>query len=112
MSQYRLNAYEIMWLFVFFDLPVTTKKERKLATAFRKMLEKDGFSMMQFSVYTRHCASRESADVHVKRVKQKIPEKGQVSIMMITDKQYGDIYNFWGKKSMALPDTPKQLELF
>jgi CRISPR-associated protein Cas2 len=112
MSQYRLNAYEIMWLFVFFDLPVTTKKERKLATAFRKMLEKDGFSMMQFSVYTRHCASRESADVHVKRVKQKIPEKGQVSIMMITDKQYGDIYNFWGKKSKALPDTPKQLELF
>jgi CRISPR-associated protein Cas2 len=112
MSQYRLNAYEIMWLFVFFDLPVTTKKERKLATAFRKMLEKDGFSMMQFSVYTRHCASRESADVHVKRVKQKIPEKGQVSIMMITDKQYGDIYNFWGKKSKVLPDTPKQLELF
>ncbi len=112
MSQYRLNAYEIMWLFVFFDLPVTTKKERKLATAFRKMLENDGFTMMQYSVYTRHCASRESADVHVKRVKQKIPEKGQVSIMMITDKQYGDIYNFWGKKSKALPGTPKQLELF
>lgn len=112
MTQNRLNAYEIMWLFVFFDLPVTSKKERKLAGGFRKMLEKDGFSMMQFSVYTRHCASRESAGVHIKRVKQKIPEKGHVSIMMITDKQYGDIYNFWGKKSKALPETPKQLELF
>jgi len=112
MSDNRLNAYEIMWLFVFFDLPVTTRKERKLATNFRKMLEKDGFNMMQFSVYTRHCASRESADVHVRRVRLNIPEAGHVSIMMITDKQYGDIFNFWGRKSRPLPETPKQLELF
>ncbi len=79
MTHFRLNAYEIMWLFVFFDLPVTTKRERKLATGFRKMLEKDGFAMMQYSVYNRHCASRESANVHVKRVKRSIPEKGQVT---------------------------------
>lgn len=37
-----------MWLFVFFDLPVATKKQRKEATRFRKSLEKDGFTMMQF----------------------------------------------------------------
>ena len=60
MTEYRLNAYHIMWLFVFFDLPVSTKKEMKAAALFRKNLEKDGFSMMQFSVYIRHCASRES----------------------------------------------------
>jgi CRISPR-associated protein Cas2 len=101
-----------MWLFVFFDLPVGTKKERKEAAGFRKKLEKDGFSMMQFSVYTRHCASRESADVHIKRTKSFIPEKGQVSILMITDKQYGDIFNFWGRESKPLGPIPKQLELF
>ena len=50
MTEYRLNAYHIMWLFVFFDLPVSTKKEMKAAALFRKNLEKDGFSMMQFSV--------------------------------------------------------------
>lgn len=66
MTEYRLNAYHIMWLFVFFDLPVSTKKEMKAAALFRKNLEKDGFSMMQFSVYIRHCASRERA---LKRVK-------------------------------------------
>ena len=54
MTEDRLNAYHIMWLFVFFDLPVTTKKEMKAASLFRKNLEKDGFSMMQFSVYIRH----------------------------------------------------------
>ncbi len=56
MTEIRLNAYHIMWLFVFFDLPVTTKIERKTAARFRKDLMKDGFTMMQFSVYIRHCA--------------------------------------------------------
>ena len=112
MAQVRLNAYHIMWLFVFFDLPVTTKKERRQATRFRKDLLNDGFSMMQFSVYIRHCASKESAEVHIKRVKDFIPEKGQVSILTVTDKQYGDISNYWGKKSDPMPDGPKQLEMF
>lgn len=109
-----------MWLFVFFDLPVTTKKERKAATLFRKNLEKDGFAMMQFSVYIRHCASRESMDVHVKRVKGLMPEAGRVSMLSVTDKQYGDMYNFWGKpKSVSKSKIgqkdigqPVQLELF
>jgi CRISPR-associated protein Cas2 len=101
-----------MWLFVFFDLPVETKKERKAATRFRKDLMKDGFTMMQFSVYTRHCPSKENAEVHIKRVKSFIPEKGQVSILRITDKQYGEIINYWGAKESPLAPTPQQLELF
>ncbi len=101
-----------MWLFVFFDLPVTSKPERKKAARFRKDLMQDGFTMLQFSVYIRHCASRESADVHVKRVKALIPDKGQVSILSVTDKQYGEIINYWGVKASPLQEGPKQLELF
>lgn len=112
MDQARLNAYHIMWLFVFFDLPVTLKKDRKAAARFRKDLLKDGFGMMQFSVYNRHYASKESAEVHVRRVKRMIPEKGQVSILQVTDKQYGGIINYWGKKSTPMPEGPRQLELF
>lgn len=112
MEHNRLNAYHIMWLFVFFDLPVTLKMDRKAASRFRKDLLKDGFSMMQFSVYNRHCASKESASVHVKRVKGLMPKRGQVSILQVTDKQYGNIMNYWGKKSDPLPEGPKQLELF
>lgn len=108
----RLNAYRIMWLFVFFDLPTTTKKERKNAARFRKDLEKDGFTMMQFSVYIRHCPSKENRDVHVERIKTAVPEVGMVSILSVTDKQYGDIINMWGKKQESLPGTPLQLELF
>ena len=113
MSENRLNAYHIMWLFVFFDLPVVTKKERKIAAFFRKNLMKDGFVMLQFSVYIRHCASKESQAVHVKRVKGIVPETGMVSILSVTDKQYGDIINFWGKeKKKKVPTEPLQLEFF
>lgn len=112
MSENRINAYRVMWLFVFFDLPVTTKKERKDATQFRKSLEKDGFSMMQFSVYVRHCASKENMDVHIKRVQLAIPPTGLVSILSVTDKQFSEIKNFYGKVEKAKLAVPQQLELF
>ncbi len=101
-----------MWLFVFFDLPTNTKKERKAAARFRKDLLTDGFTMMQYSVYTRHCASSESADVHQRRIEDNVPSAGQVSILRITDKQYGNIINFWGKLDKPLEPAPQQLELF
>ncbi len=90
----------------------------KAAALFRKNLEKDGFSMMQFSVYIRHCGSKESLDVHVKRIKALLPETGRVSVLSVTDKQYGNVYNFWGKprnvskiKEKTIGE-PVQLELF
>ncbi len=112
MEQLRLNAYHIMWLFVYFDLPTSTKKERRAASQFRKKLLQDGFTMMQFSVYTRHCASKESLDVHVKRVESFIPEFGSVSLLRITDKQYGDMINFIGVSKQESKNQPLQLELF
>jgi len=112
MKHSRINAYRIMWLFVFFDLPVTKKKDRRAATRFRKRLLKDGFSMMQYSVYTRHCASRESAKVHTKRIKGFVPPKGHVTLFSITDKQYSNILNFWGEKREPMDRPPPQLEMF
>lgn len=112
MKHIRLNAYQIMWLFIFFDLPVTTKTRRKRATRFRNSLLKDGFTMMQYSVYTRHCASRQSMNVHIKRVKGFVPPEGHVSILKVTDKQYGRIDNFWGKKTKPVEKPPPQLEMF
>lgn len=113
MSEVRLNAYHIMWLFVFFDLPVMTKKERKEAASFRKNLMKDGFVMLQYSVYIRHCASYQSQEVHVKRLKAIVPDTGMVSILCVTDKQYGDIVNYYGKeKKKKTHQVPVQLELF
>ena len=108
----ELNGYRIMWLFVFFDLPTETKKDRKNASGFRNNLLKDGFTMMQYSVYIRHCASGESADVHEKRIYKLLPPLGKVSVLRITDKQFGNIQNFWGKMEVPKAPQPTQLELF
>jgi len=108
----RLSEYRIMWVLVFFDLPTETKKERKDYTQFRKKLMDDGFSMFQFSIYTRHCPSAENAQVHIKRVKNALPALGQVGILCITDKQFGSIELFIGKKEEKLKPPSQQLELF
>lgn len=108
----RLNAYRVMWTMVMYDLPTETKKDRRAAALFRKNLLKDGFSMFQFSMYIRHSASSENADVHKKRVKYSLPEHGAVGILQITDKQFGEIEIFYGAKLQDKPDVPQQLELF
>jgi len=108
----RFSEYRIMWVLVFFDLPTTTKKERKDAARFRKDIMGDGFTMFQFSIYIRHCASSENAAVHVRRVKSYLPEYGKVGILTITDKQFGNIQLFYGQKAKPTQSPNLQLELF
>ncbi len=112
MNSDRLNAYRIMWVLVMFDLPTETKQDRKNASKFRTDMLKDGFTMFQFSMYLRHCPSRENADVHVKRVKKRLPPKGHVGILVITDKQFGMMEIFRGKEADKPPVGAQQLELF
>lgn len=97
---------------VFFDLPTETKKDRKIYAKFRKDILADGFNMFQFSIYLRHCASKENADVHIKRVKTILPPKGHVGIMCVTDKQFGMMEIFRGKEPLETPPVAQQLELF
>ncbi len=108
----RFSEYRIMWVLVFFDLPTETKKERKEYAQFRKRLMLDGFTMFQFSIYLRHCPSRENAEVHIRRVKSALPPAGEVGILCITDKQFGMIEIFSGRKVAEAVSTPQQLELF
>lgn len=108
----RFSEYRIMWVLVLFDLPTETKKEKKAYTDFRKKLVNDGFTMFQFSIYLRHCPSAENADVHIKRVKNALPELGQIGILRITDKQFGDMELFVGKKEKNTLQPVQQLELF
>lgn len=108
----RLNAYRIMWVIVMFDLPTETKAERKRYAKFRKQIMEDGFNMFQFSLYIRHCMSRENAIVHTQRVKKILPSKGHVGILCITDKQFGQMEIFRGKESIDTPVGAQQLELF
>lgn len=101
-----------MWVLVMFDLPVDTKKARRQYARFRKTLLGDGFVKMQYSVYIRHCASRQNADVHISRVEQAIPPDGEVRVITITDKQFERMRVFWGKRRETPELPPLQLEFF
>ncbi|TKG95239.1 CRISPR-associated endonuclease Cas2 [Puteibacter caeruleilacunae] len=101
-----------MWIMVFFDLPTDSKRQRKAAAKFRKELINDGFTMFQFSIYLRHCPSRENAEVHIKRVKMALPQYGHIGILKVTDKQFGNMELFQAQKEKEKPPVAQQLEMF
>jgi len=108
----NFGGLQTMWIVVLFDLPTDTKEARKEYTRFRKFLLQDGFTMMQYSVYIRHSSSEENAQVHVKRVKNCLPDDGEVRIIKITDKQFGKIEVYFGNKRVATETAPIQLQFF
>jgi CRISPR-associated protein Cas2 len=97
---------------VLFDLPTETKKDRKIYSDFRKALLKRGFVMFQFSIYLRYCSSVENMNAHILYVKRKMPSKGHIGILMLTDKQFGDMELLYCRKPVSRNVPSYQLELF
>ena len=102
-----------MRMLVFFDLPVTTKVERRQATQFRNFLLKDGYHMVQFSVYARVCNGTDAVEKHKIRLSRNLPENGSIRLLVITEKQYQSIHILLGK--LTVNDKPivyEQLSIF
>ena len=90
-----------MRLVVLFDLPVKTKKQRHDATAFRNFLLKDGYYMLQYSVYVRVCNGADAVQKHRARLQDHLPDNGAVRVMVITEKQYESIEILVGNLTVA-----------
>lgn len=102
-----------MRLLVLFDLPVKRKKDRQIYARFRKFLIRDGYDMIQFSVYARICNGQEALEKHVKRLKQNAPPRGSVRYLQLTEKQFTDMKVLTGeKKPKEDPRFVRQLTLF
>ena len=108
-TQEAVAEYRAMWLYVLFDLPGQTKGQRRQSSRFRRRLLKDGFSMHQFSVYTRLCSSPASADAHIERIRNIIPDEGAVSILKMTEKQYASDIHILNQKKRPHAGHPEQL---
>ena len=80
--------YDFMRLLLLFDLPVTTTLDRTRYAQFRKYLIEQGYQMLQFSVYCKLFANREAAVKHIGKLQKNVPLRGQVRIMLVTEKQY------------------------
>lgn len=105
-------AWRTVWVFAMFDLPVETQKQRRDYARFRKDLLADGFTMMQFSIYFRHCASLDSAEAHIRKMGARVPPEGEVRFLVVTDAQFARIRVFAGKRRKPPETPPAQLEFF
>lgn len=102
-----------MRIIVFFDLPVVKKKERKIYTQFRRFLLKDGYDMLQFSVYSRLCNGTDMMNKHLKRLSQNLLAKGSIRCLTVTEKQYEEMKFLVGKPTVKERKVnSEQLSLF
>ena len=105
--------HKFMRILVFFDLPVKTKPQRRKATQFRNFLIKDGYYMVQFSVYARVCNGNDMVELHKKRLKANVPDDGSIRVLVITEKQYENVDILLGGKSKyEKPIEFEKLSLF
>jgi CRISPR-associated protein Cas2 len=107
----RAEEARFVWLFVFFDLPVGTKSERRAASRFRMFLKDDGFIMLQWSVYARICRGEDGAGTHVGRVTANLPRTGHVRALQVTDRQYGRMRLLLGERRESEKAAPIQMLL-
>ena len=102
-------SYRFMRIIVMFDLPVITNAQRHEYTKFRKYLIKNGFMMMQESIYCKLTQNLTSADLIIANIKKNKPQGGLVQVMKITEKQYSKIEYIVGKSSSEVIDTDERL---
>lgn len=93
-----------MWIIAMFDLPTETDEEKHNYRNFRKFLLNDGFTMLQYSVYKRHCGNHAVLKTHENRVIKNLPKFGKIQTFVMTDKQFGSISTYYGKDFVDLEE--------
>ncbi|WP_415425823.1 CRISPR-associated endonuclease Cas2 [Staphylococcus borealis] len=92
-------SYRFMRVLLMFDLPVETKKQRRIYSKFRKQLIEDGFLMMQYSIYIKSVINKDAANQTIKKVNTFLPQEGHVRALMITEKQYQHMQILLGEEN-------------
>ncbi len=98
-----------MRIIVFFDLPTLTKQDRRQYTKFRKYLIKNGFLMLQESVYCKLALNGTASDGMVRNIKLNKPTSGLVQVLTITEKQFSKMEMITGAFSSDVLDTDERL---
>ncbi len=98
-----------MRVIVMFDLPVVTAQQRKMYRRFRKHLIKNGFIMLQQSMYCKLVQNTVAADSVIDSVKKNKPPEGLVQLLKITEKQYARMEYIVGDKTSNILDTDERV---
>lgn len=84
-------SYRVMRLLVMFDLPVHTKSDQRVYRHFRQSLIKNGYIMVQYSVYSKILYNPAAYDKEVNRLHSTLPDHGYVQTLKVTEKQYSEM---------------------
>lgn len=87
-----------MRLLVFFDLPVESAMQRKEYRLFRKFLIKDGYLMLQESVYAKLVVNDGAAGASIMRLRKNRPPEGLVQVLKVTEKQFATMDYITGNR--------------
>ena len=98
-----------MWVVVFFDLPTETAEERRDYRRFRAALLKNGFFMMQESVYSKIILNNTAANVIKETVRKLKTGKGLIQMLTVTERQFENMEFVLGKKQSTVVDTAERL---
>lgn len=101
-----------MRLIVFFDLPVTTSKNRRDYRTFRKYLIKSGFMGIQESVYCKLVPNSNVGESVTENIRKNRPPEGLVQILKITENQYNKMEFITGNKRADVLDSNERLIVF
>lgn len=88
-----------MRLICLFDLPMDTPSEKRQYRIFRKELIRNGFSMLQYSVYYRAIQNRSSGKKYERAISEFLPEHGEVRLIPVSEKQFDDMAVLVGNRS-------------
>ena len=102
-------SYRYMRVIVMFDLPVLKESERRAYRYFRKFLIKNGFLMLQESIYCKLAQNTTVADAIIENVKKNKPDVGLVQLLKITEKQYSKMEYIVGKNISDVLDNDERL---
>ena len=97
-----------MRVIVFFDLPVQTVEQRREYTQFHKNLIKNGFIMMQESVYCKLALNMSAAGAIMENVRRNKPPEGLVQMLVITEKQYARMEYVVGESQSEIIDSDER----
>lgn len=101
-----------MRIMLFFDLPTTDSQELKDYRQFRKFLIKSGFIMLQESVYIKMLLNSTAGNNFIEKIKNNLPPKGLVQIIVITEKQFQKMHTLVGSFDTSMLNNDERIEIF
>ena len=101
-----------MRVIVLFDLPSVTLTEKREYRRFRDFLLKNGFLMMQESVYTKLALNGTAANSIMQNVRKNKPSSGLVQMIAVTEKQFAHMESVVGRVSSSVLNSDERLVIF